>query len=765
MPKDKNNDQFSIEDILNDNYDSTETFSLESILSEYKGSAFIQGEKKTPSHELDDKVNEILRSSGVPTAEDRKKASEPKPQPKPAEADNVIDFTPAPNRPEPEIKVYEPKAKTEPRPQPQPINKQAESAESSDYRHYSEDDDRYFESKEFQKKVSEELYKDDFDFPEINPDKPEDSDYEEEDEERPSLFSRLFSRFRRDDDGEEPEDEDEEEKPEEPEPDLAEEMKRLAAPVPMLTIRSYIAAVIVIVMAIFTFLFEAQSPLPFGIGFKQLSAVGVLMILQLIVMALGIDVLISGITDLIHAEPGTDSLVFLSCLFTLLDGIVILFKREVSYGLSFSLVSAASVFFAMRGKRTHLLAYIFSLKMTKASSNPFGVVSVEDNSDPVRRILKKIHGGTDGFYKKLVAKDANESLYAIAVPILVVVSFLFAILASVGQGRGEEFTHTFSIMAAVCAAFPAASAFALPFSYAASILRKSGSALAGWGGVCELYDSDGALITDDDVFPVGSISLSGIKFFEGVNNQKAVVYGASLLAASETGLSRVFSELLRSQGLTRRNVSQFEPYEGGGIGGVIEGERVLAGTGAFMNLMGIRVPEKVNTNNAIFIAVNGTLAALFSVNYVPANSVATSLRSLLNTRVNVMFAVKDFNVTPAIISQKFRVSMDGVEYLPSSVSYELAKSEKKSETGISAILCREGLSPFAEVITKARLVKTVSELNSLISLGGTVIGILLMYFLCASGAYNSASSGNAFIFMLAVEACVFLLSQLVRKKS
>ena len=82
MPKDKNNDQFSIEDILNESYDSTESFSLESILSEYKGSAFIQGEKKTPSHELDDKVNEILRSSGVPTAEDRKRASEPKPRPR-----------------------------------------------------------------------------------------------------------------------------------------------------------------------------------------------------------------------------------------------------------------------------------------------------------------------------------------------------------------------------------------------------------------------------------------------------------------------------------------------------------------------------------------------------------------------------------------------------------------------------------------------------------------------------------------------------------
>ena len=759
MAKDNNNyDQFSLDDILNDNYDSAESFSLESILSEYKGSAFIQGEKKTPSHELDDKVNEILKSAGVPFNTEAPKK----------EAPSVSPVTQKKSAPEPEAKVFTPKKAADPLPesvsQPKPINVSPTSPNSSDYRHYSEDDDRYFESREFQKKVSEELFKeDDYNFPEINAEKA-DEDFEDE-EERPSVFQKLFGRFRRAE-AENTEDEAEFEIPEEePEPDLADEMRRFASPVPILTIRSYIAAALVIVMAIFTFLFEAQSPLPFGIGFKQLSAQGVLMILQLIVMALGIDVLISGFTDLIHAEPGTDSLVFLSCLFSIIDGIIILVKKDVTYGLSFSLVSAASVFFAMRGKRTHLVAYIHSLKMTKASSNPFGVISVEEGEDPVRNILKKVHCGTDGFYKKLVSKDISEVLYAYAFPLIVVLSFLFALLASVGQGRGEEFTHTFSIMAAVGAAFPAASAFALPFSYAASILRRSGSAVAGWGGACELYDSDGAIITDEDVFPVGSISLSGIKFFEGINNQKAVIYGASLLAASDTGLTRVFSELLRSQGLPKRNVSSFEPYEGGGVGGVIEGERVLAGTGAFMNLMGIRVPEKVNSNNAIFIAVNGVLAALFSVNYVPANSVAMSLRSLLNTKVNVMFAVKDFNVTPAVIAQKFRVSMDGVEYLPAQVSYELANAGNNGKTGVSAILCREGLSPFAEVITKARLVKTVAELNTLISLGGTAVGLLLMYFLCASEAFNSASSGNAFIFMLAVEACVFLLSQLVRKRS
>ena len=183
------------------------------------------------------------------------------------------------------------------------------------------------------------------------------------------------------------------------------------------------------------------------------------MIMQLIVMALGLDILIKGVEDLIHAEPSSDSLVVLSCVFTIVDGLIMLIGKSVPTGLSFSLVSAASVFFAMRGKRSHLVAYIHSMKITKASANPYGVISVTDASeDPVRNVLKKVHGATDGFYKKLTSRDMSETAYMIAVPVLFLLAFLFALISSVGQGRGESFTHSFAIMVAVTAAFPAASA-------------------------------------------------------------------------------------------------------------------------------------------------------------------------------------------------------------------------------------------------------------------------------------------------------------------
>ena len=294
-------------------------------------------------------------------------------------------------------------------------------------------------------------------------------------------------------------------------------------------------------------------------------------------------------------------------------------------------------------------------------------------------------------------------------------------------------------------------------------MKRTGCALAGWGGACDMADSDAALITDEDIFPVGTVSLSGIKLFEGTSQKKAILYTASLIIRSDSGLSKVFSELLRSQNMAAREVDDFTCYEGGGIGGVIDGENVLVGSGGFMNLMGIRVPESVNTKNTVFTAVNDELAAVFTINYVPANSVQSALVSILNTRVNMLLAVRDFNVTPDMIQKKFKVSMEGVEYIPVEDSYRVSDAKTAEERGTSAILCREGLAPFSEVITRGRLLKLVTDINTVISIVGSAIGLILMFFLCWTSAFASASAGYAFIFMMALEICVLLMSQIARR--
>ncbi|MBQ4382748.1 MAG: hypothetical protein II794_08445 [Oscillospiraceae bacterium] len=778
MANNNRKDEFDLDEILRGDYTSDESFSLESILSEYNGKAAPDGGKskaqaKAPAEEPklsddsfdfrpeppkprepekteDEKMDELIREF---TGGSRKPAAPVSQETKVLTFSDLIKTkgkAPASQAPdEDEMKVYEPKPE-----KPAPVFRpEADSA----------DDENYFESNEFSNRVREQLdTQEDYSFPDTE----QDYDGEEDYEERPGFFASLLSRFRKPKE-QAPEDYDEvqEEEPEEPDPDPQTEIVRLLNEKRKMQLRALVAGALTVIMAIFTFMFEAGKALPFGMGTNPAAVSGVLLILQLLVLASGLDLVISGVEDLIHADPGVESLLFLSNLFTLADGIIMLFNKDFSRGLSFSLVSAACVTFTMLGRISYYTGVINSLRITRATTNKFGVISVAEGTDPVKNVLTKAFGRTDGFYKKLVSRDVGEIVYSYATPILVIAAFLFALISTVGRGGGGDFPHTFAIMMAVTAAFPAASVFTMPFGISSGGLRRSGSALGGWPGACDVFDTDGALISDDDVFPLGSVTLAGIKFFEGVNNQKAVVCASSLIVESQSSLSKVFAELLRSQNLEKRPVSGFEPYEGGGIGGVIDGDRVLCGTGAFMNLMGLRVPEKVNNSGAVFAAVNGELAAVFTVSYTPANSVATSLKTLLNTKVNVLFAVKDFNVTPSFIKQKFHVSMDGVDYLSADESYRLAQGADDNGDETTAIICREGLSPFAEIITKGRLVKVISELNTIISVGGTAVGLLLMFFLCASGSFKSAACGNAFIFMSAIEVCVLLLSQVVRKRA
>ena len=726
----KRNDDLELDTQLEGDYSTDESFTLEAILSEYKGSAFIAGERKTPPSELDEKVNEILRSvTGKAKSEASESAEEPKPEPEPEEErplpqaqDDDVD--------EPtriiDLSAYRKEAKAA----PAPARKEKDNILREFEEYEPGDDDAYSEPE-----IDESIF---------------DNDSDEAVRERYSGAS---------DEAEFPDyDEDEYE------PDFEEEITRLTSPLKAYKLRSLAAGVLTVIIAIFTFMYESQAALPFGIGYSTALAAGVIMILGFLTMILGVDVLIRGAEDILTGRAGADTLVLFSCIFTSADGFQMLVTRNYDRGLPFVLISAASVFFAMRGRIAYDKAIADSLKGSLSSNAPLGVIS-ENETDPERDILKKVRGRDDGFYFKLTSKDSGELFYGFLTPILIIFSFIFALIASVGRGDSSSFAHSFGIMTAVCAAFPMAMTYALPFKYVASDLKNAGSAISGWGGACDIADADGTVITDEDVFPAGSVSLSGVKFFEGVNSQKALIDSCSLIISSECGISRIFAELLKSQGFRQKDVDAFTFYEGGGIGGDVDGDHILCGTGAFMNLMGIRVPEKVNLANTVFASVNGELAAVYTVNYVPVNSVQGALRSLLATKVNVLLAVKDFNVTPNIISQKFKVNMDGVEYLPADKIYKVAENENEAPSGVSAVLARDGLGPLAEVISKGKNLKLITELNSIITIGGTLIGLLLMFFLCASGEFGNATCGRAFIFMMIIECCVLLLSQAVRRRA
>ena len=69
-------------------------------------------------------------------------------------------------------------------------------------------------------------------------------------------------------------------------------------------------------------------------------------------------------------------------------------------------------------------------------------------------------------------------------------------------------------------------------------------------------------MTDLDLFPTGSVSVTQVNVFGGVATEKVVAYTATLMRVMDCGLTRPFHDLLRAQGAIYREVSGVRYHEG-----------------------------------------------------------------------------------------------------------------------------------------------------------------------------------------------------------
>ena len=538
------------------------------------------------------------------------------------------------------------------------------------------------------------------------------------------------------------------------EPELKDAAAKFAAAYGSVTLRCIPAAIITLIMIILTFAYEAGMILPFHIGRSEGAAAGALVIALLAVMMLCVDLVVRGADNLVHGALNIETLILFSCVFSLASGAYAI-VNEPSGILPYCAVSALSLTCAAFGERYNLRAIAETLKTASGSAEPFGV-QAEYNKELDKSILKKAYNRTDGFYNSLMHPDISESVYRYAVPILLASALVLSVISALAKGQGQYFLRILSAILASSAPFSAMLAFSVPFHTIARSIRKSGAAVAGWGGADDICFTDGACVTDDDLFPSGTLKFNGIKLFGDAPPEKAVRYTASLIVASGSGLSRIFSDALAAQGMKLVRVEDFECYEGG-VGALIRGERVMVGSAAFINLLGIRIPDDMNMKNAVFTVVDNQLTAMFAINYVPVNSVNSALVSILRWGVKLYFAVRDFNVTPLMLEQKFRVSLEDIEYIQAKDSYSVSDSNSGNEGRMAAVLTREGFGPFAEAVTGGKLLKSSALIAAAISVVSAAAGVLFMFYMFWSGAFLSAKPGNLILFMLSMLAAVLIV--------
>jgi hypothetical protein len=240
-------------------------------------------------------------------------------------------------------------------------------------------------------------------------------------------------------------------------------------------------------------------------------------------------------------------------------------------------------------------------------------------------------------------------------------------------------------------------------------------------------------VTDTDLFPAGSVKLNGVKFYGSRNPDEVVAYAAAVICANGGGLAPLFSQLLESRNGHHYDANQLQGYAGG-VGGVVDGEAVLAGTLSFMQSMGVQMPEGTRVNQAVYVAIDGSLSGVFAMTYSKVKASTTGITTLCAYRgLTPVMTGGDFMLTEGFMRSKFGVNTRRIAFPPRAVRSQLNAAEVPLEVPALALVTREDLVSAAYAVSGARALRTSSKLGVAIHLLGGVLGLLIMAALAYLG--------------------------------
>ncbi len=475
---------------------------------------------------------------------------------------------------------------------------------------------------------------------------------------------------------------------------------------------------------------------------------------------LSADVLAGGIVRALRGRAGMDTLTALAVIFTLVDAAALSVAQDREGQLPYASVGLFGLFFLLHGTYHKRCGLRLSCRTAAAAAEPY-LLTLDEGKWNGRDTYCKWSGTPDGFGSQIQMDDGAQRTYRVVCPLLLLACVLFSLLSSYGLEKPDHLLWCLSATFTAAAAFGGALVYGRPFHKVARRLSQSGAALAGWPGMAQSKRGERVLLTDEDLFPPGYVELNGIKVFGEWPVEKVVGCTATLIRDSGSGLTKLFHDLLRSQGAIFRKAERLCCYEGGGLSAVIRGEQVLVGSAAFMNLMEIKLPQGLHVKNAVFCAIDGELAGIFALNYTLPDVAFPALDALMREKVGPVLATRDFNLIPAMLHQRFKLAADKMDFPPIERRRELSDPEQHHNSVLTAVLCREGLLPYAESVVSAKRLRWAARFGAALVCIGSAVGVLLTYYLTSVDAYGSLAPLNLLVFQLFWLAPVWFLTSWV----
>ncbi len=243
-------------------------------------------------------------------------------------------------------------------------------------------------------------------------------------------------------------------------------------------------------------------------------------------------------------------------------------------------------------------------------------------------------------YKKSEKSKNNLLILMLSFGVAIVSS---AIMLFVSTGGPVSALSTFALV--VSLSIPAFTILSHKVPYADAEREAVGenSAIIGEAALVDYSDVDVMTFDDTEVFGPDDVTLKSAsdRRSDYLDTMRKM---SSLFAAIGGPLSRVFENALNKRYAPATEVA----VEDDGVSGIVEGERVMAGTAQYMKRHNVRVPAshdiKVGSTRVIYAASEGEFFATFTVHYSFSEEFALLLSSMREKGITPLVYTRDFNI-------------------------------------------------------------------------------------------------------------------------
>lgn len=316
----------------------------------------------------------------------------------------------------------------------------------------------------------------------------------------------------------------------------------------------------------------------------------------------------------------------------------------------------------------------FNLCAYKYDKNIYGIHAFDDEDEvaEMSRCLmldnaELLYSSKAEFPSNLMHNSKNSKFEHRSVSLLLPIAFIASVITCIPTAiitrdwltAYTVFTGTFCICSPVFASLaPAIITFITNKK-----LGYEGSMIAGLNSAERIGSANGVVIDSADIFDRSACRMLGMIDNKKIRIDEVLVYAAAMVIKSGGPLRDAFEKAISRDHNLLPSVSDLVFEQRMGISARIHGHKILLGNRKLLTHHEVEVPDKdiekkytADGSEIMYLAVKGTLAAMFVVSYKVDENLQPLLETLENNGTQVLVRTNDVNVNENMLSEGFGIS-------------------------------------------------------------------------------------------------------------